>query len=467
MNSIQSLFQQTNPYEQFVQQLVALESQQKLRFEAQQDTQRERKTALGDVSSSISKFTSKITELENPANKALKPLSASSSDESVVRVNSAAGIDNPSNYNITVERLATNDTALSQIMQGDGYDLAAEGNGSVDITIGDQTETINVETTKVDENGNTVDKTNAEILESFAGEISELLGDQARASVFQVNNDEVQFSIQSLETGVDHQIQFGNESGVLAEVTNNMNKLVPGNELDAEFIIDGVTFERSQNVVDDAVNGLSFTLLKDTGEQEQISVQRDIEGARENVDGFIEAFNSMNKTIRDHTFIDAEADRQGTLQNMRSIRNLTLNLRQTALLPMDGAGAEELSRLSDIGIGFENDGTMVIEDSDLLNEVLEQRPEEVSNLFASENSPVAAMKDQAETYTKTNGIINSLEAGLDQKIDRLDSRISAEERYLERYEEQQREMFNELQRIQDEGQAQFDQVMNFRQQMGM
>jgi len=89
MNSVQSLFRDNNPYEKFVQQLVQLESRQKFQLEAQQKEQRERKTALGDVSASISKFISQITEFENPGNNAFSPLKTSSSNENVVRINSA------------------------------------------------------------------------------------------------------------------------------------------------------------------------------------------------------------------------------------------------------------------------------------------------------------------------------------------------------------------------------------------
>ena len=48
--------------------------------------------------------------------------------------------------------------------------------------------------------------------------------------------------------------------------------------------------------------------------------------------------------------------------------------RQTGLFQTDGADPETLSRLTDIGIGFENNGKMVVEDEDLLNDALSTRP---------------------------------------------------------------------------------------------
>lgn len=466
-SSIQQLFQQNNPYEQFVQQLVALESRQKLQLEQQQKDQTEKKKALGDVSESISKFVSKLDEFQNPGNKAFEPIQTSSSDETAVRVNSAGGINRPSNFNIDVARLASNDTALSQVMLGDDTDLATQGNGTVSITIGDKTETISVETQKEAEDGTMVDKTNSEILESFATAISEAFEDEARASVFNVNNDEVQFSIQSLVSGSEGAIQIDGATGVLAGITDSITKLKPENQLDAEFTIDGVTFQRSTNTVDDAIDGLSFTMLKENTGNVQMSAQRNLEEARSNVDEFLDSFNEMNRKIRERTFVDGDNNTRGPLRGMRSIRNLTLNLRQTALLGTENAEPGQISRLADIGISFENNGEMVVDDADLLEEALEQRPDEVAELFRSEDSAIATMKQQAEAYTQSNGIISSLENGVDQTIDRLDNRIAQQERYLEQYEEQQRETFNNLQRIIDEGNAQFQEVMSFRQGMGI
>lgn len=461
MSSISSLMTQTSTYENFVQQLVAIESQPKLRMQIQKSEDNQRKSALGEVSSSISKFISQVEELENPLNKSFQPMATSVSDNSVVAVNSASGITRPSDYNITVKRLATNDTALGQVTTAEGFGLAAQGAGSISITIGDQTEDISIATTKDDGSGGTVDMTNREILESLATEIENRFGDAAGANVFQVDADNVQFSIKSLETGFDNRIQIDSATGAMSQISDSITHLVPETELNASFIIDGVTFQRSTNTVDDAIEGLSFTLKKATGTQEQMSVNRDLEMATSNIKDFISAFNNVNKTIRDRTFLDAENNRRGALQDMRAIRNLTLNLRQTALLPVDSIASGQLARLSEIGIAFKKDGTMYIDDEDALNEMLSTRPDEVANLFTDPGSAIAKMKASAESYTESNGIISSLESGLDQKIERLDRRIAAEDRYLEKYEERQRAIFNKLDLMLEQGQAQFNQVANF------
>lgn len=463
MNSISSLIQQTNPYEQFVEQLVLIESQKKFQLEDQKDTLNKQQSALSDVSSVISDFTSKIDELSSKTSNSFNPLKATSSDESTVRVDSISGMDEPGDYDISVKRKATKDIMLSNVMDGSATTLSSFGDGSVDITIGDKTETISVLTTNDDGTA----KTNQEILESFSAAVNDLLGVESDSDVFQINNDgDVQLSIKSAETGFDERIQFSNAGGVLAEVTGNMTHHADPTLLDAEFTVDGITFERGQNKVDDVISGMTFSILGASGTQEQISVTKDVETAKDNIDDFISTFNEMNKKIRSTTFINGETGNKGPLQKMRSIRNLSLNLRQTALTDMSSAAAGELDNLMDIGIGFKKDGTMKIEDADLLEQALSDRPDEVNKLFTDDASPVKAMYNQAETYTQANGVISSLESGLDQKIDFLDNRIDSENRYLEKYEERQRQEFAELQQIQQEGQRQFDAIIGYQSTLG-
>lgn len=464
MNSVSSLTQQTNPYEQFVQQLVQIESQKKNQLEDEQDTLSDQQSALSDVSSVISDFTTKIDELSDSSSNSFNPLAATSTDESVVQVDSIAGIDEPNNYDITVNRKASKDIMLSNVMDGAATDLAAGGDGAVDVTVGDKTETINVSAT----NDDGTDKTNEEIMQSFSAEINNLLGEEADSNAFQIDNDgNVQLSVKSAETGYDERIQFDNASGSLADLTDNMDHNTDPNNLDAEFTVDGITFSRGQNTVSDAIDGMRFTILDDPGTPEQISVTKDSETVQENIDDFISSYNDMNSKIRELTFINGETGNKGPLQDMRSVRNLSTNLRQTGIQDMTSADPDELKNLTEIGIGFQNNGNMTIEDPGLLEDALDERPQEVEQLFTDDASPVKQMYDQAANYTEANGIISSLESGVDRKIDNLDNRIESEEKYLEQYEERQRQEFAELQQIQEDGQNQYNEIMNYQSSLGV
>jgi flagellar hook-associated protein 2 len=437
MSSISSLIAQNNPYEKFVQQLVQLESRNKLALQKQQSTQRERKTALSEVNNSITRFKTTMEELRKPETNAFQPFKNSVSNESKVRINSASNLNNAASFNLSIDRLASKDIALTGLLQGEGTDLSAEGTASLTFTVGEKTETITVET---------ADKSNAEVLQSLADAINEQFEGALSASLFNVDGDNVQFSVKSNETGFANRIQISDATGDFAGL--GFSKLIANEaELDARFTIDGVTFTRGSNTVSDAVEGVNFTLLQRTAENEPVTmdIQRDVEAARKNIDDFISAFNNVNRTIRDRTFIDAENDRRGALQNMRVVRNLTVNLRQVAILPNENAGEGELSRLLDMGIEFQKDGTMVVKDSSKLNDLLLTRSDEIMKFFTDEESPISRMLEEATSYTESKtGLIATLQDGLDQRIDNLGRRIKAQEKYLERYEEQQRAQFNAI-----------------------
>lgn len=456
MNSISNLIQQTNPYSKFVDQLVQLESRKKYELQDQKSTLNKKQSALGKVSSVVSDFTSKIDELTSKTANTFNPLKATSSNKDAVTVDSISGLNGPNTYDISVSRTASKDISLSNIYDGSATGLATNGDGSVDITIGDKTETISVSTTNSD--GST--KTNKEILDSFSSSINNLLGNESDSDVFQIdNNGNVQLSIKSAQTGYDERVQFSNASGVLANVTNNMTHQKSNlANLDAQFTVDGITFTRGQNTVNDAISGMTFTLRDATAGSEQISVTKDTEKARDNIDDFIKKFNNMNSKIRQQTYLNADSGNKGPLQDMRSVRNLTINLRQTALTDMGSAASGELDNLSEIGIGFEKDGTMKVEDSDQLTKALTEKSNEVKKLFSNNDSPVMQMYDRAKAFTDNGGTISSLKDGLDQKIDFLNNRIESEKDHLKKYEERQRKQFAKIYEMQQKAKRQLNSV---------
>ena len=62
---------------------------------------------------------------------------------------------------------------------------------------------------------------------------------------------------------------------------------------------------------------------------------------------------------------------------------------------------------TDLGISFENDGKMIIDDADKLNQVLQDNPEQIAAFFGDESSPIAAILSQSESFTESGGILSS------------------------------------------------------------
>src|SRR5699024_5248813 len=122
-------------------------------------------------------------------------------------------------------------------------------------------------------------------------------GENVQASVFQIDADRVQMAIKSKDTGEGSRISITNAAGD-AESINLTNQHATG-ELDAIFEIDGITFGRSDNVIEDVIAGLSFELINPTTGNEQIEITQDVDTSKKDITDFIEKFNAVNKTIRD------------------------------------------------------------------------------------------------------------------------------------------------------------------------
>lgn len=490
MASISDIISRSGTYEGLIQQLVQLEGLKKVQLEADKSDQVKIDKELGTISSKISTLENNLKEFSLLENKTFTSLTTQSSDNSIISILSSSDLEEENDFSITVDRLATKDHLISTKYNLSGTELNTLGSGSVDVTIGDTTKTFTINS------GSTgSEKTNKQILDEFASEMESQFGNKIQANVFQTKEGEIQMSIKSNVAGYDSRIQTTSTTGFFSSFFSESTKQIPESELNSLFSIDGIEFERSNNVINDAIDGLSFELLKTTKQSSntstliieeidedvnpgvinqlgsllndqntmsnnpvQISIKKDTEKATSNFNSFMEAFNDLNKTIRSRTFINAETGSKGPLQGIRSIRNLSLNLRQIALIDAN-PGESTVRNLTELGVGFDKDGTMKIENQELFDGILTNTPEQLDQFFAATSSSLTGMKNILNTYTESGGVIDSLETGVEQKTERLNTRIAREEKYLLEYEDQQRAIFARLEQLTEQGMSQYNQVM--------
>ncbi|MDZ7771133.1 MAG: flagellar filament capping protein FliD [Balneolaceae bacterium] len=459
MISTSALTSQTNPYESTIRQLLQLEGQKKLQLQQDKSAVTKKQTALSDIDSKLSSLNSLMESFADPTGDTFSPLTGSSSNDNAVSVVSAGGIDNPGSYNIEISQLAKQDLVTSDAFSDGGSELAGSGSGSFELTVGTGGPiTINVDTTGL---------TNDEVLQAVADEVEAQAGEQVDASVYAIGDGTSRLSFKSLETGEASRLSIANASGDLTGI--NLANEYTTDELNAKFTVDNIDFERSSNLVNDVVNGLTFELNQTTTAIEEINVSRDTEAAVKKVEEFVTKFNEVNSIIRNKTFLNGETGDRGVLQDERAIRNLSLSLRQEALLPVDSLNGSDISSLSDIGIDFQQDGTMEIADMEKLKDTLATKPSQVGDLFSADTDGIATVLNQTiEAYiTGTDSIFSGIEESFDRKIDRFDDRIAAEDDYLIRKEEQLRDEFARLNQAITRGQYQYNQVLNFQSKLGL
>lgn len=447
-----------NPYEDSIQRLLQIEGQKKAQLQDEQKSLQNQKTALSDIDSKLSTLDTQLTSFLESTDDSFQPLNGSSSNSEAIDIVSTSGMENPDSYSISVNQRAKEDIVLSDAETNTGTDYNATGSGSFDISFGSgSSTTVNVDTTGLN---------NQEVLEAIATKIDDQFGDQVNASVYQLGDGTSKLSFKSTETGEANRINITNQQGDLSGL--NLTHQNTADELNAQFTIDGVTFERSSNLVDDAVEGLTFEINKETSTTETLNIERDIEEARKNIEGFIEKFNGANEIIRNKTFLNADTGDRGVLQEERTVRNLSLNLRTAASLPVDSLSGSSIDSLRNIGIELDSTGNMSITDSEKLNEALTQNPDKVGELFSADDGIASSLQNEIDTYISgSESVFSTLESGINDQIDRLDDRIENEEEYLVRKEEELRAEFTQLNQIISQGQNQFSRVQAFQSQLGL
>lgn len=149
----------------------------------------------------------------------------------------------------------------------------------------------------------------------------------------------------------------------------------------ASVLIDGIAVSKASNLITDAVPGVALTLLKAApGSPTTLSVSRDGAKTKESVEGFITAYNDLAKSVADLTRYDPATKQAGPLQGNAAALSMQSRIRSTLTGTISTGGA--YTALSQIGVGFQRDGTLAL-DAAKLQTAVETNFDDIAALFAS------------------------------------------------------------------------------------
>jgi len=151
-------------------------------------------------------------------------------------------------------------------------------------------------------------------------------------------------------------------TSTLATAHNNNSVLnfalaIEEDAVDAELTIDGTTIIRSDNSIDDLIEGVTFNLEQETpdGTELSVSIEPDLEIVRGGIISFVDAFNNFRifqsaQTERDSDNAHTE---EAILKNNPTLRSVNSALLAEASSIVGGLNVEP-NRLADLGITFED-----------------------------------------------------------------------------------------------------------------
>lgn len=267
------------------------------------------------------------------------------------------------------------------------------------------------------------------------------LSDLASAINADVNNTGVKASVirsgtetflmfTSEESGAANQVSLSftagtdpNGSNVTSAITGQTELTTAQDAIVKLGTTSPITITSQSNTLDTQIAGVTLNLTKVQAAGDSpvhISVKQDKDATVKNIQGFVDAFNNLTKTISDND----DLKRDSLSSSLRSgLRN-------------DFQGTFEGKTLYSVGIEFDNDGSLKI-DSKRLEAALTSDPDLLNKMLTGSNGIMAKLEDRVEPYTKTSGLITSkkqtLQASLDIVTKKQESHDMAMDNLYQRY----------------------------------
>jgi flagellar hook-associated protein 2 len=223
---------------------------------------------------------------------------------------------------------------------------------------------------------------------------------------------------------------------------------------DAKFSLNGVTITRSSNTIDDAVAGVTIKLLKEPASQTdpitpitgKLTVSQNTGAVTSAVSTFVKAYNDAITAIKNSTTYDVANKKAAILTGDGTARTI-----QSQLFGLAGTGvtgiAGGISRLSDVGITVQKDGTLSL-DSSKLTTALADPDKNVAGLFTQTtngNEGIAVRFNKLlDGVVGSSGLIASRSDGINASIKDLQKRADSFSLRLESIEKRYRAQFTAL-----------------------
>jgi flagellar hook-associated protein 2 len=361
-----------------VSQLVAAERAPADDIAKRQSDLNTQKSIVGSLLAALASFGSAAGSMNLDLE--VQPRVATSSD-SHLSVAASSGAT-ATVHAVRVDQLARAQITSSQTYASQG--AGAAGTGGLDITVAGTTKH--------------VDWTSSDSLADIASKINDADAGVSASVLF--DGATYRLMVASKGTGTANAATFA-ETGTALGLADPANVKVSAQ--DAKLEIDGVTVTRPTNLVDDAVPGLTFTLLSPHAPADadaQVKVDLDQSALKTKLKTLVSAYNSVNSAL--HVQLDYTGSQKGT---NTLFGDSTLRQLQGALGTLM-SNAYGSTTLADLGLSRDKTGALTLDETKL-SATLAKNPDAVSDVFVS-GGFAAAVTQLSDAYTRTgDGILSA------------------------------------------------------------
>lgn len=376
-------------------------------------------SAVAQARSDLESFANSLAELVAGGTLQSQP---STSDPSIFSATASAG----ARAGALASELIVDQLAKAQtIYSGYVSDATAPiGQGTLTLTVGSQTHSINV----VADNDSLAGLASA-INAAASGVTASILTDASGSRIVlrgQLGNATA-FTLETQDTALQR-FSYGNSVGMTLGQSAQ----------DAKFTVDGVAYARDRNTITDVFPGVTLSLKKAApGVPVTLSSSRPNDALRQTLQDFVAVFNTLKQDLAAARSVTGG---DGALR--------TLERQLSDLLTSQLTSNPNIRNLTDVGIGTNRDGSVSL-NATKLEAALRSFPDEVEALFsptrdsthtdATDPGIGRVLKSLNDKATKGDGILESLRkrlekeaAGIAKDKERMEVREAAYRSRLER-----------------------------------
>ncbi|MDH1476471.1 flagellar filament capping protein FliD [Comamonas thiooxydans] len=405
--------------ETIVSQLVALESKPITALQTKATGINTQISAFSQLKSQISNLQDQIDKLTKPATWLGNTLTSSNSTQVTGTATSSAV---QATYDVEVSQMAAGQTIGSGLVAS-GTTL---GPGKLTISMGTYGSNGLTPNTKDGKNVSfSVDITaEDDSLAKIAAKINAAKGDVS-ATVLKDHTGE-RLVLQSKTTGVNSAFSVEAEGAGLQQFAYNgtdgtMKRSVEAQDTLAK--INGIDMASHTNVFEEVAAGVTLTVAQKSAKDAapvRITIANDTATAKTALKNLVESYNALSNALKTMTAYDKDSKTAGTLQGDSTAINLQSAMRR--LLSGPGGEGGAFTSLSQMGIAFQTDGTLKIDDTKL-DKALKD-PESMSKFFtsdvadANQDGLAVRMKDFTSGMLATGGTFSTKDETLKNALKR-------------------------------------------------
>ena len=161
---------------------------------------------------------------------------------------------------------------------------------------------------------------------------------------------------------------------------------------DAVIEVDNAVLTKSSNSITDVIQGVTLDLINaDSSSTLTVSVSQSAQDeAKDNIEGFVEAFNEVAEFLDKQLSFDPDAGKASPLLGDSTVLNLRRRLGNIITGTIPGLSNESFTNLSSIGISSNSTTASLSIDDAKLNKALAEDPDAVALLFVGVATPTNA-----------------------------------------------------------------------------